>query len=797
MKGLNSESDDGVAGALHLIRENVSRLVDRLSSRFEAYQDMGRPTVNILRCLLVGLSLCDTSKAANLEPSALQLVESTPFFGFKTQDVSSDRVGTKSFEFLSLMSANVAVGGLQGLSSANREAVFECFHSFYDDWNKKLDADRKAEAARTSMYRFRGTLEDEEEFDAIEFNELFPTFDDEDSTVRKDIKPDQVRDTSLKVADSHRRIFFERQDPQDALRESCMATGQRVVNELQDYTYIDRSINSNMLASTLLLLGEKMDELQSSSSTKTYNFYTDASLAEARQLVSLTHQIKARFRELQLVDEIGHMQPLADVIRSCDKLLEQVHGEPLAKLLPKVEQLHAHVYEWQFGGWASKKYAVLSLHDSLTDTVIRWRRLELSTWANLFDMEQKKCQEDAYSWWFVAYQAVVAVPLTMVDSRSEMQAYAKSLVENLELYFSSSIVGQFKPRVALLRQLLSHLNMLAQDYPALDTICVAVDNFVHYYTRYEKTAEEAIQKGRTPIEKKMKDVLLMASWKDTNINALRESARKSHQKLFRLIRKFRGVLGQEMKMFMAQGLPDESLTIGTSMESEPVASDLPMVKIEALDAMLPGWLPDHKRLANLPKTISVMRKITYSPDMSSNMSNLVLDFVTELNTSMAELRKETPSILNDENKDQVRHLKTRKRKLFADTLRDLRTMGLQHNLSQDKLAEQNSLAVVLSSLTAVKSPDSAAAKEAEYYLHKTLDLAPRAREASREHSDDLTGAEVARSIGFVEGLISFNLTQRQSLGAASQLRESLQQAIQEFKNLGSAAKNGTASSPKI
>ncbi|KID90916.1 Midasin [Metarhizium guizhouense ARSEF 977] len=790
MKDLNSDSDNGVAGALHLIRENISRLVDRISSRFEAYQDMGRPTVNILRCLLVGLSLCDTSKAANLEPSTLRLVESTPFFGLKTQDVSLRRVGTKSFEYLSLMSANVAVGGLQGLSSADREAVFECFHSFYDDWNKKLDADRKAEAARTSMYRFRGTLEDEEEFDAMEFNELFPTFDDEDSTVRKDIKPDQVRDTSLKVADSHRRIFFEQQDPQDALRESCMAAGQRVVGELQDYATIDRSINSKMLASTLLLLGEKMEELQSSSSTKTYNFYTDANLAEARQLVSLAHQIKARFRELQLVDEIGHMQPLADVIQSCDKLLEQVHGEPLAKLLPKVEQLHAHVYEWQFGGWASKTYAVLSLHNLLTDTVIRWRRLELSTWANLFDMEQKKCQDDAYSWWFVAYQVVVAVPLTMVDSRSEMQAYAKSLVENLELYFASSIVGQFKTRVALLRQLLSHLNMLAQDYPALDAICVAVDNFVQYYTRYEKTAEEAIQKGRTPIERKMKDVLLMASWKDTNINALRESARKSHQKLFRLIRKFRGVLGQEMKMFMAQGLPDESLTIGTSTESEPAASDLPMVKIEALDALLPGWLPDHKRLGNLSKTISVMRKITYSPEMSSNMSNLVLDFVTELNTSMAELRKETPSILNDENKNQIKHLKTRKRKLFADTLRDLRTMGLQHNLSQDKLAEQNSLAVVLSSLAAVKFPESAAAKEAEYHLHKTLDLAPRAREASREHSDDLTGAEVARSVGFVEGLISFNLTQRQSLGAATQLRESLQQAVQEFKNLGNAAKNG-------
>ncbi|KAG5981587.1 hypothetical protein E4U55_002764 [Claviceps digitariae] len=812
----NSERD-----ALKLVQENVSRLIDRLSSRFEAYQDMAQPAVNILRCLSVGLSLCDATRARSLDSTTGQLVNLTPFLGFLTQqDSQINKVENKSFEFLSLASTSVAIEGLAGLSVSNRDAVFECFHSFYEDWNKKLDADRKAEAANTSLYRFRGTLEDEEEIDAAEFNELFPTFDrgddDEDgdggANARPDKTSDQVRTTSLKVAEAHRKIFFDRQKPEVAFHESCMAVAKRIANEMKSLENIEHSVNSTMLTSTVLLLGEKAEELQSSAfntnnnssngnGNKKYNFYTDANLTEARQLVSLAHKIKARFRELQLVDEIGHMQTLSDVIQSCDKLTDQVHGEPLAKLLPKVEQLHAHVYEWQFGGWASKVYTVLSLHNLLTDTVIRWRRLELSTWANLFDMEQRKCQDDAYSWWFVAYQVVIAVPLTMVESRANMKEYSTSLVENLELYFSSSILGQFKTRVALLRQLLSHLQMLAQQHPSLDIICVAVANFVQYYTRFEKTADEAIQKGRAPIDKKMKDVLLMASWKDTNINALRESARKSHQKLFRLIRKFRGVLGQEMKVYIAQGLPDEEdITMKASTLARPDenananATELTLIgsgSSDLLEKSLPGWLESHRRLANLPKTVSVMRRISYSPEVSSNVSDLVFEFVTELNTAMAELRKETPSVLNDENKDQVKHLKTRKRKLFADTLRDLRTMGLQHNLSQDKLREQSSLAVVLSNLATVHSAaEHRAAKEAEYFLHKTLDLAPRAREASREHSEDLSSAEVVRSVGFVEGLINFVLSQRRNLGTVSRLRDSLHETITEFKNLGDVSKNG-------
>ncbi|PHH91404.1 hypothetical protein CDD83_602 [Cordyceps sp. RAO-2017] len=332
-----------------------------------------------------------------------------------------------------------------------------------------------------------------------------------------------------------------------------------MVDESQNAPSIDRGVNGSLLVAATLLIGEKLEQLRSASVDKSCNFYNDANLPEARKLIPLAYKIKARFRELQGVDEIGHMQPLADVVQSCDKLLEQIHAEPLAKLIPKVEQLHALVYEWQFGGWASKVYGVLPLHDALTETIIRWRRLELSTWANLFDMEEKKCQDDAYSWWFVAYQVVIGVPLSMIESPSELREYATSLMQSLEIYFAGSIAGQFKTRVSLLRQLLGHLRLLALDHPVLQVIHDAVKNFVGYFARFEAAADAAIRNGRLPIEKKMKDVLLMASWKDTNISALRESARKSHQKLFRLVRKFRGVLGQDMKVIIGQGLPDEKL----------------------------------------------------------------------------------------------------------------------------------------------------------------------------------------------------------------------------------------------
>lgn len=785
-KGIESGNDDG----LNLVRENVQRLISRLSSRFEAYQDMTIPAVHLLRSLLVGLSLCDAISSKSLTMPTRRLVDVAPFMG-GLWNPNTSNIAPDSFEFLHLANIATSVQGLDVLQGDIKQSVFECFQGFYDEWNRKLEADRKAQQENTSLYRFRGSAEDEEEIDAEEFNELFPTFDEEntDAAVPRPAKTkDQVRDMSIKVAQAHRGIFLSPQESGSAISELCMSLSSRIAKEVHDVQYADRGITATLLPSTILLLGKKARSLAATTVEKSYNFYVDENLPEARLLVALANKIKTRFRELQGVDEIGHMQPLADVVAACDKLLEIIHQEPLAALLPKVEYLHAHVYEWQFGGWASRVHSVLELHTSLTDTVIRWRRLELSTWADLFDTERRKCEDDAFSWWFVAYQVVVAVPLAMVDDPKQLREYAVSLTETLESYFSTSILGQFSSRLALLSQLRNHLKYLSKDYPTLDIVYQSLANFIPYYVRYEKSVEDAIQKGRVPLDKKMRDVLLLASWKDTNIAALRESARKSHQKLFRLVRKFRAVLGQDMRTVIAQGLPDQdhlSTVVDSSQKQEAEHSmpgDDSTTKVE--DA-LPNWLGKNKRLANAAKTVSIIIKIAQSPTMTSGLSSMIEGFISNLDTAMEELRKETPSFLTDENKTQIKHLKTRKRKLFADTLRDLRQMGIRFNIGQDQLAEQRSLAVVLSSFSSTEDSNPAM-DAANYFLHKILDIVPQVRASARDHSEDLTSAEMVRSIGFVEGILHLLLGQRRSIVTASKSATNLERRIHQLQSASSS-----------
>ncbi|KAM0175322.1 hypothetical protein ACHAPF_005582 [Botrytis cinerea] len=779
--------DQDILNEIKLIQNNVLQIIRRLSERFHAYSDLTTPVINILRCLQIGLYMAAliSKDPSNNSKAALALSKATPFLGGTPKSIDEEIVSGQPLEYLTLMATTTTIESVDSLDPQTRESLFTSIHSCYEQWAKKLDADRLEGETRSGLYRFRGSAEDEDEIDQEQFNELFPSYDEENPSASSAISQQQnVRDTAVSLARVHGDIFLGGPLPS----ESIMSLIKHISTHMgklhgSDAGFGDQKRIKSLLPGSILLLSDKIDALSSSATVaENYNFYTDANLPETRKLVSLIHQVQTRFRELQAVDEIAHMQPLEDVMVSCKELLQFRHTEPLAKIITKVEKVHSFMHEWQFGGWASRANSALPLYDNLTATIVNWRRLELSTWAKLFDMENKQCDDDARSWWFVAYQTIVAGPLSICESVEELKAYAQKLLQDLETYFSTAIMGQYVQRLKLLKQLEKHVDLLVLDYPNLSIIGSALANFIALYSRYEKLVEDSLKRGRVSLEKAMRDVLLLASWKDTNIVALRDSAKRSHHKLFKIVRKYRALLGQPMDSLIKQGLPDEVAA------SEDKISYLPPTQFPTVDqsalalcaSTVPSWTQKPKRFINVSNTVSMMADKSQLLGSSVDGSTYLESFLENIITSTSELQKATPSILTEDNKDTVKHLKSQKRKLFADTLKDLRQMGIKYNLGVNALAKQDSLSLVLANTNYI-SPNGS--QDLEYYFHKTVELAPRAREASRQHSDDLSGAEVARSTGFLEGLLQVLLDQRNSLSNAMTNMKVLRNIIKMAKGL--------------
>ncbi|KAJ0116412.1 ATPase [Diaporthe amygdali] len=775
---------EGKAQEVQLVKENVLHLIERLSSRFQVYEDLTMPLVTILRCLQLGLSLGTVSGAGQRSDTS-SLLGVTPMLGGSLWS-NATQLPHQSLEFLSYVGLWVSVNGIESLDVTLRQLVFQSVHYFYEEWSKKLDADKRQEAARNSLYRYKGGVDEEEEADQQDFNELFPDYEMEAEDHAATKIPGQAsRNLSLRLAERHERIFLTPQDTQQSMVNFCKAVARKISGEATQ-SPLDAQKDRALLPGALLVLDEKTDNFTSSTTSAGYNFYTSANLFESRKLVNLVHGIQMRFRELQHVDEIAHLQPLADVLGACEHVLELSHSDPLAKIIPRVEKLVAFVYEWQHGGWASHIYGALNLYNRLTETVVSWRRLELATWAKLFDMEVEKCQTDAKSWWFVAYHAVIAIPMTKMDLGQDLRDYTVQLVSDLEMFFSEAVLGEFQTRLGLLRQLSKQLGLLVLDYAPLQLIHNAVLNFISMYRRYESKVAEATQKGRASVEKAMKDVLMLASWKDTNIVALRESARKSHQKLFKLVRKFRAVLGQPMRSIIDQGLPDES-----HVSSNVTKSDYPAVPkpddaaASMCRELIPGWLDDAhaRRLSKAGKIISIMSKASQLPESTINAAEVISTFLSDTMSAMASLKQETPAFLNDENKEQVKHLKTRKTRLFEDTIKAIRTMGFTRNLNEAHLRNQKQLAAVLAKLENLPSGGDSSLAETEYYFLKVLDLAPQVRNSLHDHNGDLTNETVRRSTGYMEGIIHVLIQQRSCLADSANTLATVDAAISNLQSL--------------
>ncbi|KAI8963544.1 midasin [Daldinia sp. FL1419] len=757
----NCSGEAAAAQQLDVIRENISRIGDRLKhDKYRAYEDIVSPVINMIHCLEIGLYLGREAgpEVANDNHPSKALLELAPFLGGRPNTSVIQPTPSQSLEFLSYSRMVIAVEGPGGLDRIS-QGTFQAIHSLYDQWARKLEADKKAEESKKSWYRYRGGLDEEEAAEQEAFDELFPSFNEDDEVERREIpKIGDARALAIRLSRLHKDIFLAPQDATESIISLNRDFAQKVSANME-FSITDR----NLLSVVLLSLDEKLREIKSNACPAEYNFYTDRNLPEARKLVNLVHEIRARFQQLRQVDEIGHLQPLIDVVASCDKILQLGHSDPLASTIPKVEQLHAFVYEWQFGGWASKTYGVLPLYNRLTDLLVGWRRLELSTWGKLFDMEVRKSEEDATSWWFIAYQAIVAAPLTLAQAGEDLSQHISGLLKELETYFSSAPVGQFASRLGLLKQLHKQVELVTADYPSMSIIQDGLHNFISFYSRYMKAVDNQIRTGRNPLEKQMKDVLLLASWKDTNIVALRESARKSHHKLFRIVKKFREVLGQPMKPIIEAGLPDEVLDEAATTEIKTEIMPIDKSAIKLCSEHIPNWSDNYRRLANIQRTTDIMGRLSRIPESALDAGEAINSFLSNLEESAAELRKETPGILTEENKALVKHLKSRKRKLFAETLKEARQMGIQYNLSTDILSQQDALSTVLATSDTLASQASEEFKSTEYYFHKMLDLAPRVRRAYNEHSEDLTTAEVDRSIGYLEGILHVAIKQRRGL----------------------------------
>lgn len=749
------------------IWSNVDRIRTRLQEQYRAYDDLTGPVIAFIDCLRLSRELSTGGDEAHLEGSLAAVQNITPFVkaSLGTWLIEDNFVSALSgsldqettLYMLSVLAARCSVIPMSQSSPALRRAVDEAFVRFYQQWKLKLSDDQRRAAANSSLYRFKGDADLEDDASTEELEELFPT---SNQNVTNDnatpFKHKQDHEVAYRLSQCHRTIFEPRLSvrPWDNLQAYA---------ELACTLQQTRSSDKASVPATIFSLDEMQSRISNNPEPNpAYNMYSDANPAQVRILSTILRVLMRRFEDLREAWP-EHATPI-DVLRLSEQILTVGHADPLTTFLPLLEKLHATVSEWQ--KIASKEFSVNEALDQVTSLIVSWRQLELSSWAGLLNREDTNCEKSATSWWYIAYENIIAASRALQDDSAQLEEHAEGLLKTLEGFMASCGLGEFLPRLNMLRDFVAHLAVYAEGNTSLAVIHQALSNFVAYHQHFEVSALEKLAKGRAGLEKDIKNVIQVASWKDRNIETLRQSAKSSHKKLLRLIRKYRIMLAEPIESVVQAGIPQKQLL------DEQVVQLLPEKTADVAGAeptqsalsLISTWSSRPDRFLNISATTALMVAKTRRAYETFDAPERISSYIAELAFAISELQTATPSKLTDDNKEVVQHLKTRKRRLLADVLKDVRTMGFQSNLGDDILAQQGALHTVLAKIPALNGgQDVLRADAAEHSLHRLLSFMPVVRAAVRKHSEDLTPAEVARCLNLLESILRVSIDQRKGL----------------------------------
>ncbi|KAL8721540.1 MAG: hypothetical protein Q9225_001794 [Loekoesia sp. 1 TL-2023] len=780
---------------IKVLRSNITQAVSHLRQGFRTYDDITKPLVAMLHGLDAGLAMAQIAVAP--EDKGFSTIENicryTPFFGMRLESPSQENLdgfGSIREDYYDsrlkyLESYTVMYGMSNNFGPAALTAVFTIFHNIYEDWKKQLSEDQQKRLAKSSMYRYRGGEADTDAKEEEGFRELFPDYEAMEvqpvTDTKQRIDPAEL---AQRLARHQRQLFEPDQDPVNRVMDLMRSSSADIARVWHN----DPSISKSPLPPQNFLCGLvlKLDDLteclnQGPQTSALVNFYTDPNLQEARELVSLVRLLQTRFFELK--QAWPEHSILDDVLRTSSDLLALRHIEPTAKLITKVEKLHGYVHEWQT--IASREYSAASLYEQLTSLLTGWRRLELATWSRLFDMEDKRCETEVDSWWFIAYEALVAAPLSILESEADLNKYAEELFATLQGFVIDTAIGHFSLRVRLLETFKKYLGLVQQIIPRFETVYNTLSNFLAFYSWYASPIQRHLQTGRLALEKEMKDIILLASWKDTNVNALRESAKRSHHKLFKAVREYRALLARPAQTVIEEGFPEyihkpAAISVVSRNQRNHI-NDNPLPKLQDLPY---DWSERPARFKDIHYTVSNMVTMSQMHPFTAGIPSILENYIEKLSKDVELLRKETPATATDDNVELLRYLTTRKRKLLSNTLKTVRHMGFRTNLSANVLSRQASLATVLPRMPPTDATSGLGIfNTSEYYMHHLLNLMPMVREAPRTHSEDLNGAEVARCVGYLESMLSLAVKQRILSGDFVGRLANLDQTVEKMQNL--------------
>lgn len=653
--------------------------------------------------------------------------------------------------------------------------LVELYDQFLHLWLAQKAREARAEEEGKSLYR-SSKIESEGSSEEAElekeFNDLFPSYDDvlDNLDTVPVHRSEVVRSaTSLNSADVrtiHRlhaswAILASGAHPASPSLGEMYSQGSAAIlaHIVRDYeSSLDASIDSAGLPQRIHTLQSSLRRL-APRTTSSFDFYHDPNILELGRAARLLDALRSRLDGL--ITEWPDQMVLRHLYERTQTISQLRLDTPIAKVLSALEQLLLHTDDWET--YANKENTLKLQQKELADLIVDWRRLELKCWSTLLDREMASCVECVSIWWPQLYESVVnAVTSTEGDSE-KLVAHLQQLIPLLDSYLTRSPLGQFEPRLSLLRSFAKLTRSLSAEAgtSSFSSVSDILDTLSLQYFELLPSVKNSLAKQRAGVDKEIGDFIKLASWKDTNVHALKQSAQKTHRVLHKCIRKFRAIIRQPVsEVLTSQPLTDGFTTDGPQETISPSASTTPVIIRREAASSSP--------LHNINIQLALQKYQSHATRSGHQLVRIEGTHATHSLAAriVAESKELAESPIPD-SEARERHIKaliSRKRRAWSDLLKELKRLGLSVAVTTEVLSQQEDRARLLSlSLDADTDfafSNAVAAVNRQYI--KLLEIMPDMRTSFRQHHSDISTRDFRRASSFVESSFSIAIESRKT-----------------------------------
>ena len=746
-----------------VLQESIMNFQQRLKAAYSRFADIIIPLDEWLMRLRFGLRILRDDRNASLKSEATSLAQSVTTFppaiaalkiraNTNTATTLSDK---EDLIILRLQAIEHEV--LLGINMSQRLTEFsKCFDELFRTWVKEQKEKARRDAENASLYR-GGVNKTEDELEEAELRELFPQYDDVMDENETGPTPEHRVSRSNTAIIS--RIFTNLMQtsktfsPAGPIFTASFATKwfPTVITQLP------MSLDRHSIVWSLRYLQDHMERFLRSPAAKTYNFYKDVNATQISRVIPVLLSLRDRLSSL--IDHWPDQMVLQYLRERCDAILNLDVNSPVPRILSALELLLLQIDDWE--QYTYRENTIKEWQSTISSLVVEWRRLELSSWAQLLNHEHLACVEGTSEWWFRIYEATVYGTRAAV-SEGTLDHHLSNLLPLLESFLMSSSVGEYPPRLQLLRSFGQYTSALArggQDHhgQAMARVSRLLEAISCFYGRFLDQVFKSFDQQRVELDKEIDSFIKLASWKDLNVFALKASAQRTHRHLYRSIKKFRQILRQPVTQYLETKLQHSPRC------REDIVHLMLNLALTAPEPQFPAPVPAHRRHLNATISrfdtllLSMLPKFhLFAPVATESFVNSIIETNQELATDVP------PKEVKDASKWN-KNLLTRKKAAFSRLLKTCKVVGLSDNIQASVLERQRNRVFLFEQRRAFPETESTyqiSMAKADLYFDRILAHLPKFEASLASHSSDISTRELTRLLNCTHSTLSRGLLTR-------------------------------------